>query len=423
MDNSEEIPKDDDHSHGEKSCPYSQIYYAGISRMNGEKFNIHEICRVCGDKYMTHSWSNENDDKTLVDCVHNSISNVNLNSHSSHHAFMESKQGGTTHLQSNQQKTIRECTKHPNIMGSFNSRDDLPIIFLSKYENEMGMLACDDYEVWKRVLPSVIQKRDDSEKEWIMQNISNVQDLTWQQSKDLFCKHWFQPNQREKLAKLFTDCRQGQDQSVTDFINEFKKLMQRNEYKEDSRICTDFKGKLLPYIQSSLDREWASKYGLNSNYNLDKLMEMAIVIGASSSYRSSSTNFQHKPSSYEDNRKRKSFERQVVLKSDLPLGAKHCIHHPDAISHNTADCRNDPNKNLKSSGSHSPSSLPPRASSSYHTDQMKKNTNSQPSYNNNKRVNLQPRKSPSDKSWSCIICHKSAPGHMPADCPEKTKKE
>jgi len=413
--NEDDIDEQSDHRN--EVCHHSQAYFMFIAKHNKTKFKVQEKCTTCGNELGNHMMISDKDDKILLKNVFGDDFIVKSQSNS------EVKQNDNNHFNannttSNQQKAIRECSKHQSIYGSFNIQKDLPQIFLRNYEVEMNILAYGDHEVWKKVLPSVMKLEDKSEKTWIADNISNVPNLTWEQSKVLFCQHWYRPNHKELLANLFNDCHQKSNQSVSDFINEFRRNMQINEYMEDNRVCLDFKNKLSNHIQRAIDMQWTSRYGMGTPYKLDKLMELANMIDVSYTSHSYSG---HSPSSSSVSshvvvKRKNSFgNRGNASSSSSSFGVLHCVHHPDSNTHNTVDCRTNPNKKSKL-----PLIFSPRSSSSFHTNNMKKNTFSSSSSVHAKSDGngVKTPLTPSSSAWRCKVCNKSAPGHTPQLCPE-----
>jgi len=414
-DNEDDIDEQSDHRN--EVCHHSQAYFMFVAKHNKVKFKVQEKCTTCGNELGKHTMISVNDNEMLLKNVFGdnfivkSQSNSEVKQNDNNHFYANNTTG-------NQQSAIRECSKQQSINGSFTPQKDLPQIFLMNYEVEMSILAYGDHEVWKKVLPSVMKLEDKSEKTWIADNISNVANLTWEQSKMLFCQHWYRPNHKELLSNLFNDCRQKSNQSVSDFINEFRRNMQINSYVEDDRICLDFKNKLSNHIQRAIDMQWTSRYGIGTPYKLDKLMELANIIDVSYTSHSSSG---HSPShssvsSHIVVKRKNSFvNRNNSSFPSLSSGVLQCVHHPDSHSHNTDDCRSNPNKKIKST-----SAFPPRSSSSFHTNNMKKNTSSSfsslqvKSDNNGGKTLL----TPTSAAWRCKVCNKSAPGHTPQLCPE-----
>jgi hypothetical protein len=299
-------------------------------------------------------------------------------------------------------KAVRELSEHSQLKGTFNPKKQLPKVFLQEYEAKMSILAGPDQAIWIRLLPSVLHSSVSAEFSWVNANISLVPNITWTEAKHLFSEHWRTGNTNLLLRSLYDNLKQGLHQSVNEFANEFRKMMQLNDIKEDQRTCEDFQIKLRPEIRSQVLLQLRLREQANANpaqLNLQVIEETARLVDP----MYETLDHSQPPSSIEEQRRKRGWKRSREKQSHTPSSeAKvlHCENHPSSTSHSTSECKFKRQK--------------PWIGSSDGTAKQLPSTN-RPPESDQKKSQL----SPQDQAWICHKCKQKAPGHYPRDCPKK----
>ena len=297
----------------------------------------------------------------------------------------------------------------------------LPKVFLQDYESKMSVLAGLDHVVWIRVLPSVLHSSVESEFSWVNTNISLVPDMTWEEAKRLFTAHWRKTNSNLLLRRQYENLKQGPSQSVNEFSNEFRKLMQLNDLKEDERVCDEYVMKLRADIgnQVLLQLRLREQAGLPGDpTNLDLVEETARLIDSAQEGLKPIAPAAHPQ---EQPHSRWSWQKRPHGKQDQANPTQpilRCEYHPSSINHTTTDCRTGPKRQKQGSDA---SPVPPGGNSN--SVGRNPTTSTGPyKYDNGHAPQSRPAKqglTPKDDAWICIKCKAKAPGHYPKDCPKK----
>jgi len=396
-----------------QACPVSQaqIMYHLQQLLEDQPYEPMAICGFCGLENARHPMSLPTDPPELLQAAFHP--RVRLAK-----AAVPSAQPAQPDYQRN--KTIRELSEHSRVKGSFNPAAQLPKVFLQDYESKMSVLAGLDHAVWIRVLPSVLHSSVESEFSWVNTNISLVPDMTWEEAKRLFTAHWRKTNSNLLLRRQYEALKQGPTQSVNEFANEFRRLMQLNDLREDERVCDEFVMKLRPDIgnQVLLHLQLRQQAGLAADAtSLDLVEEMARLIDSAHEDPKPRGHASNAP---ESSRPRWSWQKRAHERQDKASPTQailHCDYHPTATSHVTADCRTGPKKFKPSSDS---APVPPNGK--FNSSGGNPATPLGHSNANSGRASLSRATkglTPKDDAWICIKCKAKAPGHYPKDCPQK----
>jgi len=388
------------------NCPISQAQIMFRCKQTEQQYDIEDICSICGKVYEFHPMSVATDPQEMLKTVFSSQVNE-VKVPSDYQQRM---------LEVNVDKAVRELSEHSQIKGTFNPLKQLTKVFLQEYEARMSILAGQQHVIWIRVLPAVLHWSIKAEFSWVNNNISLVPDMTWNEAKQAFSEHWRKTNSHLMLKTLYNNLKQGPQQSVNEFANEFRQQMQLNDLVEDQHVCDDFLMKLRPAIcnQVLLQLRLLEQAGLiDGQMTLDQLEDTARLIDSSIENQ---TDVQSKPpSTFESrdssrNEARKRFRDQhrnnnnSHSKEIKPSKALHCDNHPHLTNHSTNECR------LK------------RPKSGVETPGIPVNIKQESNRSTDKNLQTNPTKprlTPQDEAWICMKCKKKAPGHLPKDCPQK----
>ena len=386
-----------------RDCPISQAQIIFRCRETKQQYDIENVCSLCGMLYEIHPMSVATDPQEMLKAVFNPEAN-------------ESKAKAPSDYQQKMlevsvDKAVRELSEHSQIKGTFNPLKQLTKVFLQEYESRMSILAGQQHLIWIRVLPAVLHWSIKAEFSWVNNNISLVPDRTWNEAKRLFSEHWRKTNSHLMLKTLYNDLKQGPQQSVNEFANEFRKQMQLNDLAEDQRVCDDFLMKLRPAIcnQVLLQLRLREQAGLmGDQMTLNQLEDTARLIDSAMESQDdlqSKPPFENRDSSRNESKKRfrdQHRNNNSRLKELKPSKGLHCDNHPHLTNHSTDECRSKRTK----PGLETPS------------PKIKQ----EPNHSTDKNLQTNPKKprlTPKDDAWICVKCKKKAPGHYPPDCPQK----
>ena len=367
------------------SCPVSQAHILFLLQESKEQFDPLELCSLCRSEIARHPMSLPSDPPELLAAVFPSRERVAQ---------------GSSQSEYQRNKAVRELSEHSQVKETFDPRKQLPKVFLQEYESKMSILAGPDQVIWIRLLPSVLHSSVSGEFSWVNANISLVPNITWNEAKRLFSEHWRTGNTNLLLRSLYDNLKQGSQQSVNGFANEFRKAMQLNDIKEDQRTCEDFQIKLRPELRNQVLlqlrlREQAA--GENpAQLTLQVIEETARLVDPI--YES--LDHSPLPSSIKEEHRNGGWKRSRGKQSSTSSPSSdgkvfHCDNHPKSTNHSTAECRSKRQK-------------------PYASEKLRPSTESTPQADPNKS-----KLTPKDQAWICIKCKEKAPGHYPKDCPKK----
>jgi hypothetical protein len=393
-------------------CTVSQAQILFLLQETKQQYDPLGTCSVCGLENVRHPMSVAGDPQEMLKAVFNPETRERK-APSDYQQKM---------LEVNIDKAVRDLSEHSQIKGTFNPLKQLTKVFLQEYESRMCILAGHQHVIWIRVLPAVLHWSIITEFTWVNTNISLIPDMTWDEAKRLFSDHWRKTNSHFKLKTLYNNVKQGPQQSINEYANEFRKQMQLNDLAEDQGICDDFLMKMLPAISNQvlLQLRLREQAGLIAGpLTLDQLEDTARLIDSASE---SPDDHQSTPPLNRNNNR--DFPRNDSKKRlrDKHSNNNHshgywagpkesapstkslqCDNHPNSASHSTAECRL---KRVKPDSETAPRDIKQEPGRS--TD--KSSTQSYPK---------KPRLTPQDNAWVCFKCKQKAPGHLPQDCPQK----
>jgi hypothetical protein len=367
-------------------CTVSQAQILFLQHETKQQYDPLGSCIICGLVNGRHPMSLPSDPPQLLAAVFPSRERIS--------------QGFSSQSEYQRNKAVRELSEHSQVKGTFDPKKQLPKVFLQEYESKMSILAGPDQTIWIRLLPSALHSSINGEFSWVNANISLVPDITWNEAKRLFSEHWRTRNTHLLLRSFYDNLKQGSHQSVNEFVNEFLKMMQLNDMKEDQRTCDDFLIKLRPEIRNQVLLQVRLREQDNpAPLTLQMIQETARLVDPL--YET----LDHTPPPYpnqeqltSDSGKRSREERSFTPSSENKV--PRCENHPNSTTHSTSQCRFKRQKSYEEMGPRKEGQSP--------------STKSTPQ-SDSKNTKLTPQ----DQAWICVKCKQKAPGHYPEYCPDK----